>query len=270
MTVTVDAVLGCDRRRDRPRARPLARRARLRAARWRWAARRPRRPAPADLLVLPELRLPDGGRRPRGRPGLPGAERVRVELVDHYAGERISDGRPAGPHLPEAFPDQADGELHELAPQVPPEGVRRAPGAGPAGRAARRWATTRRSPCAWATGRRPTGASPASGRSTCAAAATWAWTSDPDALVFTDAAGRAARRRRARPIPAPGALGADQPAVEHGVLHRPARRALRRRAWGEGGSGRRWRHEGRPAPAYDAELSTRERPAARDHRAPRT
>lgn len=45
---------------------------------------------------------------------VPGAERVRVDLVDHYVGERISDAIQAGLSFQEAFPDQAEGELHEL------------------------------------------------------------------------------------------------------------------------------------------------------------
>ena len=46
--------------------------------------------------------------------GVPGAERVRIDLVDHYAGERISTAVQAGLSFREAFPDQAEGELHEL------------------------------------------------------------------------------------------------------------------------------------------------------------
>ena len=45
---------------------------------------------------------------------LPGAERVRVDLVNHFAGERISESIQAGLSFQEAFPDQAEGELHEL------------------------------------------------------------------------------------------------------------------------------------------------------------
>ena len=45
---------------------------------------------------------------------VPGAERVRVDLVDHYAGERISTAIQAGLSFQEAFPDQAEGELDEL------------------------------------------------------------------------------------------------------------------------------------------------------------
>lgn len=45
---------------------------------------------------------------------VPGADRVRVDLVDHYAGERISAAIQAGLSFQEAFPDQAEGELHEL------------------------------------------------------------------------------------------------------------------------------------------------------------
>jgi metal-sulfur cluster biosynthetic enzyme len=45
---------------------------------------------------------------------LPGAERVRVELVDHFAGEQISEAVAAGLSFQEAFPGQADGELGEL------------------------------------------------------------------------------------------------------------------------------------------------------------
>lgn len=45
---------------------------------------------------------------------LPGAERVRVELVDHHAGEQISEAVAAGLSFQEAFPSQADGELGEL------------------------------------------------------------------------------------------------------------------------------------------------------------
>jgi metal-sulfur cluster biosynthetic enzyme len=45
---------------------------------------------------------------------VPGAERVRVDLVDHYAGEQISTAIQAGLSFQEAFPDQAEGELHEL------------------------------------------------------------------------------------------------------------------------------------------------------------
>lgn len=45
---------------------------------------------------------------------LPGARRVRVELVDHCEGERISEAVAAGLTFQEAFPTQADGELDEL------------------------------------------------------------------------------------------------------------------------------------------------------------
>ena len=45
---------------------------------------------------------------------VPGAEQVRIDLVDHYAGERISEAIQAGLSFQEAFPDQAEGELHEL------------------------------------------------------------------------------------------------------------------------------------------------------------
>ena len=45
---------------------------------------------------------------------VPGADRVRVDLVNHYAGERISTAIQAGLSFQEAFPDQAEGELHEL------------------------------------------------------------------------------------------------------------------------------------------------------------
>jgi len=45
---------------------------------------------------------------------VPGAERVRVDLVDHFAGERISEAIQAGLSFQEAFPDQAEGELDEL------------------------------------------------------------------------------------------------------------------------------------------------------------
>jgi metal-sulfur cluster biosynthetic enzyme len=45
---------------------------------------------------------------------VPGAERVRIDLVDHYAGERISTAVQEGLSFREAFPDQAEGELHEL------------------------------------------------------------------------------------------------------------------------------------------------------------
>jgi metal-sulfur cluster biosynthetic enzyme len=45
---------------------------------------------------------------------VPGTERVRIDLVDHFAGERISEAIQAGLSFQEAFPDQAEGELHEL------------------------------------------------------------------------------------------------------------------------------------------------------------
>jgi metal-sulfur cluster biosynthetic enzyme len=45
---------------------------------------------------------------------VPGAERVRVDLVDHYAGERISTAIQAGLSFQEAFPDQAEGGLEDL------------------------------------------------------------------------------------------------------------------------------------------------------------
>jgi metal-sulfur cluster biosynthetic enzyme len=45
---------------------------------------------------------------------VPGAERVRVDLVDHFAGEQISEAIQAGLSFQEAFPDQAEGELDEL------------------------------------------------------------------------------------------------------------------------------------------------------------
>lgn len=45
---------------------------------------------------------------------VPGAERVRIDLVDHYAGERISSAIQEGLSFREAFPDQAEGELDEL------------------------------------------------------------------------------------------------------------------------------------------------------------
>jgi metal-sulfur cluster biosynthetic enzyme len=45
---------------------------------------------------------------------VPGAQRVRIDLVDHFAGEQISEAIQAGLSFREAFPDQAEGELHEL------------------------------------------------------------------------------------------------------------------------------------------------------------
>lgn len=45
---------------------------------------------------------------------VPGAERVRVDLVDHYAGEHISTAIQAGLSFQEAFPDQAEGGLEDL------------------------------------------------------------------------------------------------------------------------------------------------------------
>lgn len=45
---------------------------------------------------------------------VPGAERVRIDLVDHYAGERISAAIEAGLSFQEAFPDQAEGGLDDL------------------------------------------------------------------------------------------------------------------------------------------------------------
>jgi metal-sulfur cluster biosynthetic enzyme len=45
---------------------------------------------------------------------VPGAERVRVDLVDHFAGERITEAIQAGLSFQEAFPDQAEGGLDEL------------------------------------------------------------------------------------------------------------------------------------------------------------
>jgi metal-sulfur cluster biosynthetic enzyme len=45
---------------------------------------------------------------------LPGARSVRVTLVDHFAGERITEAAAQGLSFQEAFPTQADGELGEL------------------------------------------------------------------------------------------------------------------------------------------------------------
>lgn len=45
---------------------------------------------------------------------VPGVERVRVDLVDHFAGERISAAIHAGLSFQEAFPDQAEGGLEAL------------------------------------------------------------------------------------------------------------------------------------------------------------
>ena len=219
--------VGRDRRRDRPRARPLAGGARLRALGGGRRGRRARRPPPADLLVLAQLRVPDGGGRPRGGAARAGRRaRCRSTLVDHCAGERITEAMAAGLSFQEAFPDQAEGELRRAAPPVPPQGVRRAPGAGPAGGArgvgdAAAVALRLGDGSAAGMGRgRGVGGVPARG------AATWAWTRTPGSSSSPTPRGPARRRRPAR-LPAPGPLGADQPPVEHGVLHRPARRALR-------------------------------------------
>ena len=45
---------------------------------------------------------------------LPGATRVSVELVDHFEAERITRAVAAGLSFQEAFPSQAEGELAEL------------------------------------------------------------------------------------------------------------------------------------------------------------
>lgn len=45
---------------------------------------------------------------------LPGAERVRVRLLDHFAAEDINAGVAAGNGFDASFPGQAEGELHEL------------------------------------------------------------------------------------------------------------------------------------------------------------
>jgi len=45
---------------------------------------------------------------------VPGAQRVRIDLVDHFAGEQISEAIQAGLSFQEAFPDQAEGELDAL------------------------------------------------------------------------------------------------------------------------------------------------------------
>jgi metal-sulfur cluster biosynthetic enzyme len=45
---------------------------------------------------------------------LEGVGTVRIELVDHHAGETVTDGVHAGRSFTETFPDHADGELGEL------------------------------------------------------------------------------------------------------------------------------------------------------------
>ena len=197
---------------------------------------------------------------------VPGAERVRIDLVDHYAGERISEAIQAGLSFQEAFPDQAEGELHELRRKFRLKAfvVRQEPVLRAVRLARRRRRRGRPAP-----GRRVAargGGRLRSGRSTCAAAATWAWADGPDELVFTDAQGAPLAADGLERLPAPGALGADQPAVEHRVLHRPARRALRRRGRGgelagTGGGGMK----AALLPAYDSELVIENVAAARDH-----
>ena len=128
---------------------------------------------------------------------MPGAERVRIDLVDHYAGERISTAIQAGLSFQEAFPDQAEGELHELRRKFRLQGVRRAPGAGAAGRPASRRRRRRGRP---APGRRVA----ARGRRRRRVARVPAppprprHGRGPDELVFTDAQGAPLDGRRAR------------------------------------------------------------------------
>jgi metal-sulfur cluster biosynthetic enzyme len=45
---------------------------------------------------------------------VPGVGGVEVELVEHFAGRQVSEAVAAGRSFPEAFPDQADGELTDL------------------------------------------------------------------------------------------------------------------------------------------------------------
>jgi hypothetical protein len=45
---------------------------------------------------------------------LPGVERVRVELAEHFAAGAVTEGVNAELPFPEAFPDHADGGLGEL------------------------------------------------------------------------------------------------------------------------------------------------------------
>jgi metal-sulfur cluster biosynthetic enzyme len=45
---------------------------------------------------------------------VPGVRRARVELVDHFAAERVTEGVDEGRPFQAVFPDEADGELEEL------------------------------------------------------------------------------------------------------------------------------------------------------------
>lgn len=45
---------------------------------------------------------------------VPGVRRARVELVEHFAAERVTEGVDGGRSFRAVFPDEADGELDEL------------------------------------------------------------------------------------------------------------------------------------------------------------
>ena len=201
---------------------------------------------------------------------VPGAERVRVDLVDHYAGERISDGDPGGPSFQEAFPDQAEGELHELRRKfrlkafvVRQEPVLRAVRhtLGDGGAVALRLGD----------GTPPEGV-------------------DADGVVGVPAPaprpGHGARGRPSWSSPTPRA----RPSRPGGSTRTCASRARcgsacsrtpssapacsprgtrARTGWRAGSSGRWW-HEGGRAPGVRRGAQYRERPVARDHRARRT
>ncbi len=185
-------------------------------------------PAP-HLLVLAELRLPHGGRRPRGAPRAAGGGRGcgwSWWTTSPASGSRRPS--PPGSRSRRPSPTQADGELGELrrrfrlkafvVRQEPPlraarQGARRR-GRRRAAARRRRAPGVRRS---LRVGRVPgPPARPRDGRGR------------RGALAFTDAQGEPLAAEGLDRLPAARPLGADQPRVEHGVLHRPARGALRR------------------------------------------
>ena len=124
---------------------------------------------------------------------LPGRGGCRVELVDHFAGERITEASTRGSRFQEAFPDQAEGELDELRRRFGCKAfvVRQEPVCGRlAGRRRRRRALRLGDGSPPARGARRYVRVPRRRRS-------WGMDARPDALVFTDAAGTPAGRRRA-------------------------------------------------------------------------
>ena len=121
---------------------------------------------------------------------MPGAQRVRVDLVDHFAGERITEAVQAGLSFQEAFPDQAEGELAELRRKFRLKAfvVRQEPVL----RAARRsLGDTATVSCRLGDGSAPAWAQADEWAEYLSRRRQLAMSDDPAALAFTDAQGRA-------------------------------------------------------------------------------